>query len=259
MQSRRKPLLMGVCALGLWPAVSAAAPGQGGAAMGTLPPPPAVSSSAVSSPAVPSPAVPSSVVPSPAVAAAAAEPRFDAASIRRALRLTEWAPVEGGFFIAATLGLGPNAAALFADSNRDPTPVLRGGLLIGGQTSRYALHVGLEYMGGDVLGGGVSHFGAVLFWLGTTGALWRSSDGRAELTGSVRLGPGVAFGFGSSSTPSLLIGYELMPGLRYYLHPHVSLLAQAGLGGEYVVRTGSGSVAIGVHTLAAWIGPALVL
>lgn len=249
MRSSRKWLPMGVCTLGLLPAVSAAAPGQGGASMGTLPPPPAVSTSAAPSP----------TVASPATAPVEAEPRFDAASIRRALRLTEWTPVDGGFFIAATLGLGPNAAALFADSNRDPTPVLRGGLLIGGQTSRFAVHAGLEYMGGDVLGGGSSHFGAVLFWLGTTGALWRSSDGRAELIGSLRLGPGVAFGFGSSSTPSALIGYELMPGLRYHLHPHVSLMAQAGLGGEYVVRTGSGSVAIGVHTLAAWIGPALVL
>ena len=252
---------MGICALGLLPAVSAAAPGQG-AAMGTLPPPPAVSSptvpsSAVPSPAVPSPAVPSPAVPSPAVAAAAAE-----LPLRRRQHSTRTAPDGVGpgrgrlLHRGDALGWGRMRRPCSPDPPRSDAglawrPVDRRSDLALRPARRSGIH------GGDVLGG-ESHFGAVLFWLARQ-APWCSSDGRAELIARRVWGLAWPSGFGGSSAPSVLIGYEPMPGLRYYLHPHVSLLAQAGLGGEYLVRTGTGSVAIGVHTLAARIGPALVL
>ncbi len=59
--------------------------------------------------------------------------------------------------------------------------------------------------------------------------------------------------------PALLMGYQILPGIRYWVHRNISVLAQAGLGGEYLIRTGSGATVVGLHTLVVSVGPALVL
>lgn len=166
---------------------------------------------------------------------------------------------QNGFLLGVNLGTGPTLL-----SGTAATPVsglaLRGGLLVGYKFGRVMAHLGLEYVGADQLTGSNSHFGSVMFWLGATGALWRTADGRVELIGSVRLGPGVSFLTGiASPSPTALMGYELTPGLRYYLHPSVALQAQAGLGGQYYVTTGAGSTSVGAHSLVASLGAILVL
>lgn len=187
--------------------------------------------------------------PAPTTAAATATPTDAAASGQK----------PAGFVLGIALGTGPELL-----SGMTTVPVssqaLRGGLLIGYKFGRVMAHLGLEYVGVDQITGSGSRYGAVTFWLGVTGALWRSADQRVELIGSVRLGPGVSFSIGTgSNNPTALVGYELTPGLRYYLHPSVALQAQAGLGGQYFVTTGAGSNSIGVHSLAASLGTILVL
>lgn len=164
-----------------------------------------------------------------------------------------------GFVLGAVLGTGP-ILLLGTTSAAVASTALRGGLLVGYKLGRLMPQLGLEYTGADQLSGGSSHYGTVLFWLGFTGALWRSADQRAELLGSVRLGPGVSFLTGSgSSSPNAIVGYELLPGMRYYLHPSFAVQAFAGLGGQYVVTTGAGSTSSGIHSLVASLGTVLVL
>lgn len=182
-----------------------------------------------------------------------------APAITAASDATPSAQKQSGFVLGVDLGTGPTQLGGLTSS-----PVLgltlRGGLLGGYKFGRVMAHLGLEYVGADQLGGASNNYGSVMFWLGVTGALWRSSEGRVELIGSVRLGPGVSFVTGSgSSAPLALVGYELTPGIRYYLHPSVALQAQAGFGGQYSIQTRSGSNSSGVHSLVASLGMLLVL
>jgi hypothetical protein len=252
MRSNGKLLQAWICGLLLVPSLVHGAP-QGGGTIGTLPPPPVV----VGPGAGPGPGAPSQPPPSVSATPVGTIPAGGGA----APVATDPSPTDGGFFLGVNLGVGPNPTAAFESSIPNPTPAFRGGLLIGGQSGRVAFHFGLEYIGGDLLGGGSSssRFGSMLVWLGSTFAMWRSGDRRAELTGTLRLGPGVAFGFGGSGGPALLMGYQILPGIRYWIHRHVSVLAQAGLGGEYLIRTGSGATVVGLHTLVVSVGPAIVL
>lgn len=166
---------------------------------------------------------------------------------------------ENGFLLGVNLGTGP---ALLGGTTTTPVGVqaIRGGLLLGYKFGRIMGHFGLEYVGVDSLTGASTRFGSISFWLGVTGAIWRSPDLRVELIASGRLGPGVSFTTGTGSgNPTALFGYELTPGLRYYFHPSVALQAQAGLGGQYFVTTGPGSTSVGAHSLVASLGAILVL
>ena len=165
-----------------------------------------------------------------------------------------------GFVLGAALGTAP-VLLVNLSGTTSASIALRGGLLMGYKLGRLMLHLGLDYAGADqIRNNNNEHYGNVLFWLGTTGELWRSADQRAELLGSVRLGSGLSFLTGSgSSPPSVLVGYELLPGMRYYLHPSFAVQAFAGLGGQYVITTGAGSISTGTHSLAASVGTILVL
>lgn len=105
-------------------------------------------------------------------------------------------------------------------------PLVAGGIFGGYKIDRVILGLGFDFSSYDAGGAQI-----VMRWVpGVRVALLRSSDERVELFGQLDLSLGHDFGAPSGNE---LIGINLGPGVRYWVHPQFAFSAVGGWNGNW--------------------------
>jgi len=113
-------------------------------------------------------------------------------------------------------------------------PFVYGGIFGGYKIDRIIVGVGFDFTSSDA-GGGAQ---IVMRWApGLRVAIVRSNDERVELFGQFDFSFGHDFG---SNVGNELIGVDLGPGVRYWVHPQFALSAVGGWNGNWNLYDGVG-------------------